>query len=58
MRDCERCGAKVTEPFALFDYCALCDKNLCDDCMQEGCCDEVPALSGIEADWSAGEQDD
>jgi hypothetical protein len=50
MRDCERCGAKATEEFALFDYCATCGKNLCDDCMQEGCCGKAPADSGNELD--------
>lgn len=55
---CERCGASAppltTGPFAgtpdTLDYCAECGKNLCDRCMQEGCCDDVPARSGLFED--------
>lgn len=59
-RNCERCGATpkfVTEgPFAggltLFDYCAVCSKNLCDDCMAKGHCGHTPARSGFEEDFN------
>ncbi len=49
---CERCGA-TTEPgtFDLMDYCAVCSKNLCPECMAKGCCGNVPAKSGNEADY-------
>ena len=55
MRDCERCGAKCRNEYELFDYCAQCGKNLCYECMQEGCCGKVPADSGEKAD--AGDED-
>jgi len=46
---CERCGASP-EGFELYDYCAFCSANLCEKCMAEGCCDEKPAVSGMEND--------
>ncbi len=52
---CERCGTEATG-WDLFDYCANCSQNLCPKCMKQGCCDIVPALSGMEADF--GEDDD
>jgi hypothetical protein len=51
MSKCERCG-KAPSGYTLFDYCAHCSKNLCDDCMTKGCCGHVPAVSGMD------EQDD
>jgi hypothetical protein len=46
---CERCGKgrpnDKANPFALFDYCAKCGRDLCDECMAKGCCGNVPALS-------------
>lgn len=46
---CERCNTTLVE---LPDYCAECGKNLCDECMDEGCCGCVPAESGSEDDWN------
>lgn len=47
---CERCGARQPRPdasgYALFDYCAVCSRDRCDECMKKGCCGHVPALSG------------
>lgn len=48
--ECERCGAMPTG-FNLFDYCAICHQNLCAKCMENGCCGEAPALSGMAADY-------
>ena len=56
MKVCERCGgqgSKIVEgPFAgsthSLDYCAVCSKDLCDECMKRGCCGNVPAKSGLE----------
>lgn len=58
-KKCERCGSRPhdsagTGPkaneFTLFDYCAVCSKDLCPECMAKGCCGNVPALSGEKAD--------
>jgi len=51
MTNCERCNAS-TDPqsYTLFDYCAVCSANLCDECMARGCCGNKPALSGSEDD--------
>jgi len=48
---CEQCGAE-TDPasYELHDYCAECGRNLCLECMEKGCCDNIPALSGMAAD--------
>lgn len=56
MQKCERCEV-LAEGYELLDYCVVCSKNLCDKCMQEGCCGEVPAISGMEADYP-GDDDD
>ena len=48
--ECERCH-KRAEGYDLFDYCALCGKNLCPKCMEAGCCGVVPAKSGEENDY-------
>ena len=46
---CEKCGA--TPPgYQLWDYCAVCSKDLCPACIKAGCCGHTPALSGSEAD--------
>lgn len=45
---CERCN-KETKGYELFDYCATCGKNLCDEHMKAGCCGVVPAASGMQA---------
>lgn len=55
MFDCERCGASAGG-WALFDYCAHCSRNLCDECMEKGCCGRVPAQSGSQDDH--GDEDD
>lgn len=34
---CERCG-KATDAYELFDYCAVCSKNLCPTCLRDGRC--------------------
>lgn len=46
---CERCG-KQADGYDLHDYCAKCGMNLCDHCMQKGCCGQVPAENGSVAD--------
>lgn len=54
-KSCERCGAakpsKDAGAFALFDYCAVCLSDLCDECMKKGCCGKVPAASGAKATY-------
>jgi hypothetical protein len=56
-KKCERCGAARPAPdrddrnIDSFDYCAVCAKNLCDACMQAGCCENVPARSGMHEDF-------
>lgn len=51
---CERCGARkprpIASPMELLDYCAKCSRDLCDDCMEKGCCGNVPAKSGMDSD--------
>lgn len=48
---CERCGKRtVPSGYEMFDYCAECSRNLCEACMERGCCGNVPAKSGMEAD--------
>ena len=49
---CERCGGKAKGEYALLDYCAICSRDLCEDCMAKGCCGNVPALSGEKEDQS------
>jgi hypothetical protein len=46
---CERCGAKIEPGEA--DYCAICSKDLCTECMVKGCCGNVPALSGMGEEY-------
>lgn len=46
---CERCGSAVYG-YDLFDYCAECSRNLCPDCMKNGCCGQAPAKSGMYLD--------
>ncbi len=36
-------------PYALFDYCARCSRNLCEGCMSAGCCGQTPG-----AEWNPG----
>ena len=48
--NCERCGAEP-EGYDLFDYCAVCSKNLCSRCAKNGCCRHRPMKSGMEADY-------
>lgn len=63
-KKCERCGTRVPGykltdesddgidgPKEFFDYCALCSRDLCDECMAEGCCGNIPAKSGAKADF-------
>lgn len=49
---CERCPATTPD---LFDYCAICSKNVCPDCMEKGCCGVVPAISGERDDNEEGQ---
>ena len=54
MTACERCKADANvDSFNLYDFCAMCSKNLCDDCMEEGCCENTPAISGLGAEEAA-----
>jgi hypothetical protein len=39
------------------DYCAICGKNLCDKCMQQGCCGKIPAKSGSDEDYGEAGDD-
>lgn len=49
---CERCQSEVpASSYELYDYCAHCSKNLCPACMEKGCCGNVPAQGGAEADF-------
>lgn len=50
---CERCNERA-EGYNLFDYCASCAKNLCEECMELGCCGKVPAESGMAEDHPSG----
>lgn len=50
-KKCERCGEPLK--FLGHDYCAVCAKILCGKCMTEGHCGNVPALSGLQADYGA-----
>ncbi len=51
MGECERCKRKIAAgSYDLHDYCAVCEKNLCESCMGEGCCGDVPAQSGMRQD--------
>lgn len=52
---CERCRALPNGPMGLHDYCATCSRDLCDPCMLVGCCGSVPAISGLDADFSEPE---
>ena len=52
--ECEKCKAKP-EGYNLFDYCADCLETLCPKCMKDGCCGEVPAVSGMERDHAEPE---
>ena len=54
---CERCGAHP-KGYDLLDYCAKCSRNLCDRCMIEGCCGNVPATSGTKQDYGDDDNDD
>lgn len=57
---CERCGASKPRPdagpFEGLDYCAECSRDLCDACMEKGCCKHVPARSGMDEDFSEDEE--
>ena len=48
-KKCERCGV-YPHGMELLDYCGVCSKDLCHRCMAEGCCGNVPAVSGEELD--------
>jgi hypothetical protein len=39
---CQRRG----QAYEIFDWCAHCERSLCPGCMQEGCCESLPARSG------------
>lgn len=55
-KTCERCGNyPAMESGAdgrwydgMLDFCLVCSQDLCEDCMAEGCCGNVPARSGTE----------
>ena len=49
-KKCEKCGVPPPNGFAMLDYCAVCSKDLCEDCMAAGHCGNVPALSGAKED--------
>ncbi len=47
---CERCGKRIE---ALeHDYCAVCSRDLCEECMARGCCGNIPARPGLMADYA------
>lgn len=48
-KQCERCG-KEPVGYDLLDYCAECSRDLCDKCMELGCCGHIPAISGDAED--------
>lgn len=52
---CERCPA-TAGGYLLFDYCAICSRNLCEKCMTKGCCGATPAQSGMARDDGEEEQ--
>jgi hypothetical protein len=57
--ECERCHARTNpKSYELYDYCAVCSKNLCPACMAKGCCGNVPALSGAADDAEADDETD
>lgn len=66
MGTCERCGGRDTytddagrrHVSDMTDYCAVCSKNLCANCMAEGCCGHVPAISGEATDNADLAEDD
>lgn len=58
MGKCERCGASPVGDYGLLDYCSACSKNLCPKCMEDGCCGNVPADSGMEDDEFSEEEAD
>jgi len=53
IRRCEHCGKPIS--LAESDYCTHCSRNLCDRCMELGCCGRAPADSGIQADYGQDE---
>ena len=51
MQTCANCEKRLASSSVSFmDYCARCAKNLCGDCMKNGCCGKVPARSGKQFD--------
>lgn len=55
MDTCERCGKKSKDKYGLLDYCDICSMDLCPQCMHQGCCGRIPALSGMKASADEGE---
>lgn len=55
MKRCESCGTKYPNAecgeYDLFDYCAVCSRDLCDRCLAKGCCGHVPGKSGLGEDY-------
>jgi hypothetical protein len=60
-RTCERCGTApkwfpAGTPEApwphqeTLDYCGVCSKDLCAECMAHGHCGHTPAVSGLKRD--------
>ena len=49
---CSKCGhrAGTAGKFAMYDHCDVCKKFLCTECMRNGCCENIPAVSGDLAD--------
>lgn len=43
-RNCQRGG------FSSLDHCATCQRSLCRECFNRGCCGKSPALSGQHYD--------
>lgn len=54
-KKCEGCEAAPPDDYGLLDYCAICSRDLCDACMNTGCCGNVPALSGTDQDCGEAE---
>lgn len=51
MRLCEGCRDLFGIDQTWNDWCKVCGRYLCDDCMQIGCCDFAPAVSGRMTDY-------
>lgn len=54
-KKCERCKRGPGGGYTLLDYCVVCSKDLCEECMKGGCCGNVPARSGTGEDYQEEE---